>query len=73
MSLAWPTRGPVFVHPEWFPGLTELESGRLARFLSFSVRQYALDGLDGARLASAAYWVAGAVLRDTKTDLAGKS
>lgn len=130
VSLAWPTRGPAFVHPEWFTGLSELESGRLAQFLSFSVQQYAdqpqvrhavagisampsfhvlswtcgalcwrglprplvvlacllvltnwmstvvlgwhyvLDGLAGVLLALAVYWVAGAVLQDTKTDLA---
>ncbi len=40
VAVVFPTRGPLFVHPEWFGVLHDTESGRLARYLSHTVQQY---------------------------------
>ena len=40
-TLAFPTRGPLFVHPEWFAALKDLPSGELSAFLSTTIERYA--------------------------------
>ncbi len=43
MTLAYPTRGPIFVHPEWFAGLEGLPSGEWAAFLTLTVQCYTAE------------------------------
>ncbi|GIW81904.1 MAG: hypothetical protein KatS3mg105_3711 [Gemmatales bacterium] len=39
-TLAIPTRGPLFVHPEWFHALDGLPSGELSAFLLETIAEY---------------------------------
>lgn len=40
MSLAWPTAGPIYVHPDWFGALEGTETAERAGDLAYSVRMY---------------------------------
>lgn len=40
-AFIFPTRGPLFVHSEWFAGLRDTTSGRLAEFLAWTIEAYA--------------------------------
>ena len=43
LSLLYPTRGPIFEHPEWFGRLEGTHTWELAGFLTQTVREYATE------------------------------